>query len=61
MWGDLLLAGSLVLIIEGLMPALSPSGWRSMVAQAAQLPDRSLRAGGVALIIIGAVMFHLVS
>ena len=61
MWGDLLLAGSLVLIIEGLMPAISPSGWRNMVSQAAQLPDRSLRSGGVALIIIGAVIFHLVS
>ncbi|RFF30391.1 DUF2065 domain-containing protein [Wenzhouxiangella sediminis] len=60
MWGDLLLAGSLVLIIEGLMPAISPSGWRSMVSQAAQLSDRGLRAGGVALIIIGAVIFHLV-
>ncbi len=59
MWGDLLLAGSLVLIIEGLMPAISPSGWRDMVARASQLPDRSLRAGGVALIVIGAVIFHL--
>lgn len=60
MWGDLLLAGSLVLIIEGLMPAISPTGWRNMVSQAAQLSDRGLRAGGVALIIIGAVIFHLV-
>lgn len=61
MWQDLLLAGSLVLIIEGLMPAISPGGWRNMISQATELPDRSLRAGGVALIIIGAVMFHLVS
>jgi uncharacterized protein YjeT (DUF2065 family) len=60
MWGDLLLAGSLVLIIEGLMPAISPAGWREMVSRAALLSDRSLRAGGVALIIVGAVIFHLV-
>lgn len=60
MWGDLLLAGSLVLIIEGLMPAISPRGWRNMVSQASELPDRHLRAGGVVLILIGAVMFHLV-
>ncbi len=60
MWNDLLLAGSLVLIIEGLMPAISPRSWRNMVSQAADLPDRSLRAGGVALILIGAVVFHLV-
>lgn len=61
MWGDLLLAGSLVLIIEGLMPAISPASWRNMIGQAARLPDRSLRAGGVALILLGAVIFHLVS
>jgi len=60
MWGDVLLAVSLVLIIEGLMPAISPRGWRNMVSEAARLPDRSLRAGGLALILIGAVMFHLV-
>ncbi|RFF26377.1 MULTISPECIES: DUF2065 domain-containing protein [unclassified Wenzhouxiangella] len=60
MWNDLLLAGSLVLIIEGLMPAISPRSWRNMVSQVADLPDRSLRAGGVALILIGAVVFHLV-
>ena len=55
-----MVAGSLVLILEGLMPAISPRGWRSMVSQAAELPDRSLRAGGLALILLGAVMFHLV-
>ncbi|HSH28210.1 MAG TPA: DUF2065 domain-containing protein [Wenzhouxiangella sp.] len=59
MWGDLLLAGGLVLIIEGLMPAISPTGWRNMVGQAARLPDRSLRSGGVALILLGALIFHL--
>ncbi|NBD96385.1 MAG: DUF2065 family protein [Gammaproteobacteria bacterium] len=60
MWGDLMLAGGLVLIIEGLMPAISPRSWRNMVSQAAGLSDRSLRLGGVALIVIGAVVFHLV-
>lgn len=60
MLGDLMLAFSLVLIIEGLMPAISPGGWRNMVTQVADMPDRSLRAGGLVLVIIGAVMFHLV-
>lgn len=60
MLGDLMLAFSLVLIIEGLMPVISPNGWRNMVNQVAGMPDRSLRAGGLVLIIIGAVMFHLV-
>jgi hypothetical protein len=58
---DLMLAAGLVLIIEGLMPAISPRGWRNMVTQVADLPDRSLRLGGVVLIIIGAVVFNLFS
>jgi len=59
MWGDLLLAGGLVLIIEGLMPAISPRSWRNMVNQASLLSDRSLRLGGVVLILVGAIIFHL--
>ena len=59
MFTELLMAGGLVLIIEGLGPAISPSGWRNLVGQAARLPDRSLRSGGVVLILFGAVIFHL--
>jgi len=58
MWGDLLLAGGLVLIIEGLMLALGPCAGRSMVGEAAKLSDRSLRTGGSVLTLIGAVVFH---
>lgn len=60
MAGELLTAVALVLIIEGLMPALSPRGWRNLIEQLGQMPDNTIRVGGMALILIGAVLFHLV-
>ena len=59
MWNDLLLALGLAMVLEGLMPALYPRGWRDAVEQVGKLPDNSLRGFGVALIVFGAVVFHL--
>jgi len=60
MMRDLLLAFALVLIIEGILPALKPDAWRRAVEQISQMPDRSIRIGGVFLVLVGAFMFHLV-
>lgn len=56
---DLLLAFGLAMILEGLMPAISPRGWRQAVDQLGRLPDRSIRGFGLVLIIFGALVFHL--
>ncbi|MCA1778358.1 MAG: DUF2065 domain-containing protein [Xanthomonadaceae bacterium] len=61
MFDDLLLAFSLVLILEGLLPALSPRGWRQAVERLGELSDPSIRRFGIAMIIIGAAVFHLAS
>jgi uncharacterized protein YjeT (DUF2065 family) len=59
-WGDLLAALALVLVIEGIVPFLSPQSLRRMLATAAQLDDRSLRIVGLVSMIIGVVMLYLV-
>jgi uncharacterized protein YjeT (DUF2065 family) len=59
-WGDLLAALALVLVIEGIMPFLSPQSLRRMLATAAQLDDRSLRIVGLVSMICGVVMLYLV-
>ena len=59
MWNDLMLAFGLAMILEGLMPAISPRGWRQAVDQVGRLPDRSVRRFGVVLIVVGALVFHL--
>jgi uncharacterized protein YjeT (DUF2065 family) len=59
MMDDLLLAFGLAMILEGLMPALSPRGWRQAVDQLGRLPDRSIRGFGLVLIVVGGLVFHL--
>lgn len=47
------LAMALVLVIEGLFPFLSPSGWRRMFAQILQLNDGQIRFFGLFSILAG--------
>lgn len=59
MWNDVLLAFGLAMVLEGLMPAISPRSWRQAVDQIGRLPDQSVRRFGVVLIVAGALVFHL--
>ncbi len=53
---SLLFAFGLVLIVEGLGPLISPSGWRKMVSQLSQRPDNQLRRVGGCLVVAGLVI-----
>ncbi len=53
-----LLALSLLLIIEGLGPALVPEKWRRYLQEVARLAPGQLRTVGVVMILAGAVLFH---
>ena len=57
---DLLVALALVLVLEGLLPALNPRGWRSAMEQMGSLSDRVIRRFGIVMIVVGALLFHLV-
>jgi uncharacterized protein YjeT (DUF2065 family) len=59
-WGDLLTALALVLVIEGIVPFVSPQSLRRMLATVSQLDDRSLRITGLVSMILGVVMLYLV-
>ncbi|MEM7053514.1 MAG: DUF2065 domain-containing protein [Pseudomonadota bacterium] len=59
MLGDLLLVFALVLILEGLMPALNPRGWTRMIEQISQLPPSTIRIGGLVMIAAGFILFQL--
>ncbi len=58
-WSDLLSAFALVLVIEGIMPFISPKNWRNTMLQAAQLPDKSLRMIGISSMLLGVVLLYL--
>ena len=53
------MALSLVLVIEGLFPFLSPSGWRRMFQQILQLHDGQVRFFGLCSIVAGLVLMWL--
>ena len=59
LWHELWLAFCLVLVIEGIIPFLYPHRWRSMVSQLAMVNDKTLRAFGLASMLIGTALLIL--
>ncbi len=61
MWHDLMVALSLVMVVEGILPFLSPQSWRRMAYSVTQLDDRSMRIMGLASMLIGAGVLYLLN
>jgi uncharacterized protein YjeT (DUF2065 family) len=59
-WADLLAALALVMVIEGMVPFLSPQAVRRMLETMSQLDDRTLRVTGFVSMLCGVVMLYLV-
>ena len=51
---------ALLLVIEGLLPLLSPSGWRRAFTQLLQLRDGQLRFFGLCSIVLGLALLWFV-
>ncbi len=51
----------IILIIEGLMPALFPKTWQKMLAKIGLCTDNQLRVFGLVLITIGAILLKFLS
>ena len=55
--GDLLLGAlALMLVIEGLLPFLSPGSWRRMFERATQMSDGQIRFLGLTSMVAGLVL-----
>ena len=59
-WDDLLAALALVLVFEGLMPFISPKGYKETMAQMLNLPDSTLRAIALGSMVAGLFFLYLV-
>jgi len=59
LWDILLAALALMLVIEGLLPFLSPSSWRSVFERATRMSDGQIRFLGLTSMIAGLVMLLL--
>jgi len=58
-WQFLLTAFGLMLVIEGILPFLSPPRFRDYVRRLGDLDDRSLRLAGLAAMVTGALIVFL--
>ena len=55
------LALAMVLVLEGLLPFLSPSGWRKMFMQLLQMNDGQIRFFGLCSMLLGTLVITLVT
>ncbi|MFZ5844258.1 MAG: DUF2065 domain-containing protein [Pseudomonadota bacterium] len=57
-WSDLFAGLALAMVLEGLLPFLSPQRFRLSLLQAAQLPDNTLRWLGLLCMLAGALSLY---
>jgi hypothetical protein len=60
MWNELLIALCLVMIIEGMLPFISPGQWRQALVQLLQMDDVKIRGMGLASMLIGMALLYVV-
>ncbi len=60
MWQDLLVALSLMMVIEGIWPFINPNGMRRALLIVANQDERSLRIMGLISMVAGVLMLYLV-
>ena len=56
MWGQVLGALALMLVLEGLLPYLSPRRWRRLFEEATRLSDGQLRFLGLSSMLGGVLL-----
>ena len=59
-WQALLTAFALLLILEGLMPFISPGSIKKMYKTMVETPESTLRKIGLASIVAGLVLLYLI-
>lgn len=59
LWNILFAALALMLVIEGLLPFLSPKSWRSVFERATRMTDGQIRFLGLTSMIAGLAMLLL--
>lgn len=61
MWHELWIALALLLILEGVLPFLSPDGLRKALVAMHQLSDSQLRFAGLTSMLLGVVLLYIIN
>jgi len=59
-WHDFLAAIALLLILEGLLPFISPESLKKMYQSILETPESSLRMIGLSSIVAGLILLYMV-
>ena len=59
MWNELLIAGALMLVLEGLLPILNPKLFKKVMLDASKMNEQQLRWSGIISMIIGAIAIYV--
>ncbi|UCH53058.1 MAG: DUF2065 domain-containing protein [Pseudomonadota bacterium] len=60
-WHDLGVALALLLVVEGVLPFLNPSGLRRMLAAMAEMTDNQLRVAGLTSMVLGLALLYFIN
>jgi uncharacterized protein YjeT (DUF2065 family) len=58
-WDSLLAACALMLVVEGILPFVSPTSWRRVFERAMRMTDGQLRFLGLSSMLAGLLMLYL--
>ena len=61
MWHELAVAFCLMLVIEGIIPFVSPGRWRKMVLVLDQVDDNTMRMIGLGSMLAGMVLLLIIN
>ncbi len=61
MWHDLLVALALLMVVEGIIPFLSPQGTRRLMQAVSEMDNRSIRVSGLVSMILGVLALYIVN
>ena len=59
-WTEILTALALVMVIEGMLPFISPTKYRQVVAEITRLSDNNIRNIGLVVMIAGLLLLFFV-
>lgn len=61
MWHELAVAFCLMLVIEGIIPFISPGRWRKMLLMLDQIDDNTMRMIGLGSMLTGTVLLLMIN
>lgn len=60
MWNDLLSAFALMLVLEGLLPFITPKGFREKMLLMLQMNDSQIRFASLTAMLLGVFLLYIV-